>query len=308
MAEDKLVKLLFTDRNCHAEVIHLSDCWHSIIKNQHLPPPVASMLGELTCAALMLACNLKFSGAVVLQIQGSGPVRLALVEVRNGLTVRATAQLRVKPEEVPETANFKDLVNADGNGRCAMILDPQDRVAGEQPYQSVVPLTGETVAQTMESFLTQSDQLQTRLWLAAGPDSAGGILVQHIANSGGKGGNVDLDPEESLRSIVVYANTVTQDELLHEDAMTLARHLFWELNPQVSKELTPKFQCRCSAEGIRQIVKSLGKAEADSIIAEKGRIEVTCSFCGAVYQMDAIDVETLLHPQAVTPPTTTSKQ
>ena len=308
MADDKLVKLLFLDKNCHAEVLHLGECWQNIIRNQHLPVPVAHMLGELTCAALMLAVNLKFKGSVILQIQGDGPVRLALVEVRDGLTVRATAQMNVKAEEVPENATFKDLVNAHGNGRCAMILDAADRAAGEQPYQSVVPLTGETVAKTLESFLTQSDQLSTRLWLAAGETSAGGILLQHVANTGGKGGDSEKTPEETLAEITVYADTVTRAELLNDDAMTLARHLFWELNPTVSKELKPKFQCRCSMAGIRSIVKSLGKDEAESIIKERGTIEVTCSFCGAKYVMDAIDVEALFHPQTVTPPTTSQPQ
>ena len=288
MADDKLVKLLFLDKNCHAEVLHLGECWQNIIRNQHLPVPVAHMLGELTCVALMLAVNLKFKGSVILQIQGDGPVRLALVEVHDGLTVRATAQMNVKAEEVPENATFKDLVNAHGNGRCAMILDAADRAAGEQPYQSVVPLTG--------------------LWLAAGETSAGGILLQHVANTGGKGGDSEKTPEETLAEITVYADTVTREELLNDDAMTLARHLFWELNPTVSKELKPKFQCRCSMAGIRSIVKSLGKDEAESIIKERGTIEVTCSFCGAKYVMDAIDVEALFHTQTVTPPTTSQPQ
>lgn len=308
MADDKIVKVLFADRNCHAEVIHLEDCWQAISRNQHLPAPVRNMLGELTAAALMMACNLKFTGAVVLQIQGAGPVRLALVEVRNGLTVRATAQLSVKPENVPADATFKDLVNCDGTGRCAMILDAADRAQGEQPYQSVVPLTGATVAETLESFLTQSDQLQTRLWLAADETTAGGVLVQHVASSGGVGGNAELTPEESLKSVTVYAETVTRDELLKDDALTLARHLFWELNPVITKDLKPEFRCRCSADGIRRIVKSLGRQEAESIIAEKGKIEVTCSFCGSVYQMDAIDVATLFSDQAAMSPTTLTKQ
>lgn len=308
MAEDKIVKVLFSDRNCHAEVIHLEECWQNISRNQNLPVPVRNMLGELTAAALLLACNLKFSGAVVLQIQGAGPVRLALVEVRDGLAVRATAQLRVKAEDVPAAATFKDLVNTDGTGRCAMILDQAGRAPGEQPYQSVVPLTGSTVAETMESFLTQSDQLQTRLWLAADDKTAGGVLVQHVANTGGQGGNAALTPEESLKSVAVYAETVTRTELLQEDALTLARHLFWELNPVVTKDLKPYFKCRCSADGIRRIVKNLGKTEADSIIAEKGVIEVSCAFCGSVYRMDAIDVETLFSDQAALSPTTTTKQ
>ena len=308
MADDQIVKVLFSDRNCHAEVIHLSQCWQNISRNQKLAAPVRNMLGELTCAALMIACNLKFEGAVVLQIQGAGPVRLALVEVRNGLAVRATAQLSVRPEDIPENATFKDLVNCDGTGRCAMILDPKGRAASEQPYQSVVPLTGDTVAQTMESFLTQSDQLQTKLWLAADSETAGGVLVQHVANTGGQGGNASMSPEESLKSVAVYAETVTREELLREDAMTLARHLFWELNPVVTKNLKPFFKCRCSADGIRHIVKSLGRAEAESIIAEKGVIEVTCSFCGSVYKMDGIDVATLFSDQAALSPTTATKQ
>ena len=143
---DKLVKLLFPEKNCRAAVLHMDEAWQTMTKNQHLPEPVKLLLGQMCAGAVLLAGSLKFDGALVLQLQGDGPVRLALVEVRTGLVVRATAQLRVTPEDVPATAAFKDLVNATGHGRCAMILDAADRRPGEEPYQGVVALEDAGVA------------------------------------------------------------------------------------------------------------------------------------------------------------------
>ena len=133
---DKLVKLHFKKQSCRAVVLHMDQAWQEIIEHHELPKSVRHMLGELSAAAVMLAASLKFDGALVLQIQGDGPVKLAIVEVRTGLIVRATVQLRVPAETIAEDADFKSLVNANGNGRCALILDMASRRPGEHPYQA----------------------------------------------------------------------------------------------------------------------------------------------------------------------------
>lgn len=288
---DKLVKLHFKKQSCRAVVLHMDQAWQEIIEHHELPKSVRHMLGELSAAAVMLAASLKFDGALVLQIQGDGPVKLAIVEVRTGLIVRATVQLRVPAETIAEDADFKSLVNANGNGRCALILDMASRRPGEHPYQGVVPLTGNTVAETIESYMTQSEQVRTGLWLAADDKAAGGVLLQHVATTGGKAVE-DVDPE-GFDHLSVLAKTVKNEEILGLDAEEVARRLFWEDNPAVLEELTPKFACRCSIEGIKAMVKSLGEQEANEIVAEKGRIEVRCEFCGKTYTLDPIDVKML---------------
>lgn len=289
---DTLIKLLFPAKSCRAEVLHLDDAWHSMVKNQDLPVCVKHMLGEMTAGAVMLAASLKFDGALILQLQGDGPVKLALVEVRTGLITRATAQLRVPADSLASDLTFKDLVNVNGNGRCAMILDMAGRAVGEQPYQGVIPLTEDSVAKTIESYMTQSEQIPTRLWLCATEKAAGGVLLQQVASTGGKESDVEVDPE-GMKTLEMYANTVKPEELLGLDAKDLAMRLFWEDNPQILEELVPSFGCRCSQAGIESMVKSLGRDEARSIIEESGKIEVTCEFCGSTYVLDGVDIERL---------------
>lgn len=291
---DKLVKLLFPEKNCRAAVLHMDEAWQTMKKNQHLPEPVKLLLGQMCAGAVLLAGSLKFDGALVLQLQGDGPVRLALVEVRTGLVVRATAQLRVTPEDVPATAAFKDLVNATGHGRCAMILDAADRRPGEEPYQGVVALEDTGVAATLESYMTHSEQLMTRLWLAADEAAVGGVMLQKMPESGGLVTSAAEQPEdESFESLAVLAQTVRAEELTKLEADTVAKRLFWEDNPHVLATLTPVFRCRCSKQGIEAMVRNLGQSEAEKIIAERGTVDVTCEFCGAHYVLDSVDVGAL---------------
>lgn len=288
---DTLVKLLFPTKSCRAEVLHMDSAWQDVVRHHNVPKCVKKMLGELTAAATLLSSGLKFEGSLVVQIQGDGPVRLALVEVSSAKTVRATVQLRTTADSIPDTATFHDLVNANGNGRCAMMLDLKNRAAGEAPYQGVVPLTETTVAGTIESFMTQSEQVRTRMWLAAGEDSIGGVLLQHVPATGGIEES-EIDPE-GFEHLTAFCETVKPEELLMLDAEETAKRLFWEDNPKMLGTFEYKFACRCSRKGIEQLVKSLGADEARDIIKERGVIEVKCEFCGANYVLDSVDVESL---------------
>lgn len=297
---DKLIKLLFAQKSCRAEVLHLEEAWQSMIAKQNLPGCVGQLLGEMTAAAVMLAAGLKFDGALVLQLQGDGPVKLALVEVRTGLITRATAQLRVPTDAVSSNASFTELVNASGNGRCALILDMAGRAVGEPPYQGVVSLSGhESVAAAVEEYLTLSEQVKSRLWLASSETACGGVLLQQVAATGGKEA-AEIDPE-GFAGLELLAQTVKPEEILGLSADEVAKRLFWEDNPAVLATLTPTFACRCSLSGVEHIVRGLGREEALSILKEKGAIEVRCEFCGSLYALDAVDVERLFADPAFRP-------
>ncbi len=293
---DKLVQLVFSEKNTRGVVLNATSLWEELTKNQTLPLRVKTLLGKLTAGALMLSAGLKFNGALVLQLQGDGPVKLAIVEVRTGFLVRATAQLRVRPEDIAHDASFKSLVNANGLGRCAVILDAADRRVGEQPYQGLVALDDKGVEATLENYMTHSEQLKTRIWLAANEAAIGGVLLQALPNVGGNAKTdtvADEESEKGFDEVVLFGQTVTESELLSTDATDLARRLFWEDNPRVLNEATPRFQCRCSKEAIEAMVKSLGIKTAEEIIEEKGSIDVTCEFCGKRYSLDKIDVAAL---------------
>ena len=304
---DSLVKLFFGPLNCRGEVLHLDESWTQAIAHQNLPAPVQGLLGEMTGGALLLAACLKYDGALVLQLQGDGPVRLALVEVRSGLVYRATAQLRVPAESLDPKADFKTLVNQSGKGRCAVILDMAGRPDGVPPYQGVVGLDGGSVAKCLEEYMTRSEQLKTRLWLAADSTAVGGVMLQKIPATGGKAEEPGADAE-GIDKLAILAGTVEKSELLGLPASETARRLFWEDNPHVTSQLTPTFSCRCSQAGIENMVKRLGKKEAEETLAQEGKIEVTCQFCGKKYTLDKVDVARLFTDPAVNAPAPQSKQ
>src|SRR4051812_6448603 len=174
MTMSDLHKFIFDGLPVRGMLVRLTDGWKEVLARRATsgawPQPVQSMLGEMAAAATLLQANLKFNGALILQVQGDGPVKLAVAESLSDLRFRVTA--KVQGDVAPE-ARFDDLVNVHGRGRCAITLDPQDRLPGQQPYQGVVPLSTPggglvgDVATMLEHYMRQSEQLETRIVLAA---------------------------------------------------------------------------------------------------------------------------------------------
>ncbi len=283
---DSLLKFLFRDAPVRGEIVRLQECWRQMIEHHGYPAPVTTLLGEMTAAAALLAANIKFDGALVLQIQGNGPVRLLVVEVQPQMRLRATAKLR-DATDIGDQATLQQLTNPDGTGRCAITLDPTDRRAGQQPYQGVVPLTGETVAQVLESYLRQSEQLESRLWLAADASTASGVLLQKLPRDGGRMAAADDDAWERVGAL---AATIRREELLELAPAELAHRLYWQETLEHFAPVTPRFECTCSRERSGRMLVSLGHEEVDSILAERGAVEITCDFCNARYAFDAVDI------------------
>jgi len=284
---DRLLKFLFRGAPVRGEVVRLEDAWQRMIQFHDYPPAVRALLGQMTAAAALLAANIKFNGALTLQIHGDGPVRLLVVECQPDLRLRATAKLR-EGAQVAADATLADLVNARGNGRCAITLDPLDRLPGQTPYQGVVPLQGDSIATALESYMRQSEQLDTRLWLAADGRAAAGVLLQKLPHEGGA--VKSPQDEDAWPRASMLAATLTPAELLSVSAETVVQRLFWEEHLDPAPAATPSFQCSCSRDRIGRMLRSLGRDEVDGIIAERGDVEVTCDFCNARQRFDAVDI------------------
>lgn len=284
---DRLLKFLFHDAPVRGEVVRLAEVWQQVIEHHDYPAPVLALLGQMTAAAALLAANIKFNGALSLQIEGDGPVRLLVVECQPDFRLRATAKLRADAP-VPADATLRTLVNAQGQGRCAITLDPQDRQPGQQPYQGIVSLTGDSIAHALESYMRQSEQLDTRLWLAADTRAASGVLLQKLPAEGGRAAQArDTDAWDRTTTL---AGTLTPPELLDNDTEQLVRKLFWQERLEHGAAFAPRFECRCSRGRIGRMLLSLGRGEVEDILREQDRVEVTCDFCNQVQSFDAVDV------------------
>jgi molecular chaperone Hsp33 len=294
---DCLLRALFRDAPVRAQVVHLRDAWRRIVAQHGYPEPVARVLGEMTAAATLLASNIKFAGRLILQIHGDGPVRLLVVECQDDLTVRATAKLREGAVIEPE-ADLRALVNVGGAGRCAITLDPHDARPGQLPYQGIVALEGDSIASALQGYMRQSEQLETRLWLAADDATAAGVLLQRLPREGGSADDGDTDAWDRANAL---AGTLTAEELKTVPSAQLMRRLFWQETLDYYAPLIPRFGCRCSRERIGRMLQSLGQAEVDTIVAELGEVTVDCDFCSSRYRFDAIDVALLFASGSTAP-------
>ena len=303
-------------------LVRLTDAWQEILKRRAeaggYPAAVTELLGEMTAAATLMQSNIKFNGALVMQIMGDGPVKLAVAEVQPDLSLRATATVT---GEVGDGAPLSQMVNVNNLGRCAITLDPKDRQPGQQPYQGVVPLFGdrheklEKLSEVIEHYMLQSEQLDTRLVLAANDQVAAGLLIQrlpmqggaNLAGSGAMGRDEDqIGRNEDYNRIAILASSLKREELLELDAQTILHRLFWEEEVRVFEPLAgataPSFACTCSRERVGSMLRSLGQDEVASIIEEQGQVEVTCEFCGAVQRFDPVDAAQVFLQSATQPP------
>jgi molecular chaperone Hsp33 len=318
----ELHKFVFEGLPVRGMLVRLTDAWQDILRRREqaggYPAAVTELVGEMTVAATLMQANIKFNGALILQIQGDGPVKLAVAEVQPDLALRATATVT---GEVAADAPLSQMVNLNNQGRCVITLDPKDRLPGQQPYQGVVPLFDdrrekiEKLSEVIEHYMLQSEQLDTRLVLAANNKVAAGLLIQRLpmqgeANLSG-GGAIRRDEDEigkneDYNRIAILAASLKREELLELDVDAILLRLFWEEDLRRFEPLVgpqgPRFACSCSRERVSGMLSSLGRKEIESILAEQGQVEVGCDFCGAQYRFDSVDAAQVFVQAAQQPP------
>ena len=323
----ELHKFLFDGLPVRGIIVRLTDTWTDILQRRESntatgpwSPPVARLMGQMAAAGALMQSNIKFNGALVLQIFGDGPLKVAVAEVQPDLSLRATAKV---VGDVPDDAMLSALVNVGNQGRCAITLDPRDKLPGQQPYQGVVPLHGdqreklENLSEVLEHYMLQSEQLDTKLILAADDKVAAGLLIQRLPVQGegnlagrmmGRANEDEIGLNEDYNRIAILAASLTREELLTLDVDTVLRRLFWEEKVLRFPAQTPRFACTCSRERVSDMIRSLGRQEAESILSERPDIEVGCDFCGRQYRFDAVDAARLFAPPGDQPPVTSAVQ
>ncbi|MBI2768800.1 MAG: Hsp33 family molecular chaperone HslO [Burkholderiales bacterium] len=317
----QLHKFIFEGMPVRGAIVRLTDAWTEILARRRAnnasgawPPPVAELLGEMAAAGALMQANIKFNGALILQIFGDGPVKVAVAEVQADLALRVTAKV---VGDVAVNARLPDLVNVGNKGRCAITLDPQDKFPGQQPYQGVVPLHGDhrekidKLSEVLEHYMLQSEQLDTRLILAADDKVAAGLLIQRLPLEGegnlagslvSRANEDEIGVNEDYNRISILAASLKREELLELDVDTILHRLFWEEKVLRFEPQTPRFACTCSRERVAGMIRGLGQEEADSILAERGEIEVGCDFCGKQYHFDAVDAAQIFTSRGDQPP------
>ena len=285
---DGLYRFVFENAGVRGELVHLDASWQAMLKGRDYPDPVRDQFGQAMAAAALLSGTIKFEGSLILQAQGPGPLTTLVAQATNERSLRGLARWN---DEVPADAPLPDVF---GDGRVVITVSPDK---GER-YQGIVPLKGDKLEDALGVYFEQSEQLQTRLWLAADGGRAAGLLIQVLPSESGH--------EEDWNRIGTLAETVTRQELLQLPADQLLYRLFNEEQVRLFDPEPLSFRCGCSQERISDSLRALGRSELEDILSEQGVIEVDCEFCNRHYRFDPVDVEQLLStgPQHNAPATT----
>jgi molecular chaperone Hsp33 len=276
--------------------VQLASSWEALREHVDYPEPVRDLLGEAVVAAVLLASTLKFEGTLTLQLQGDGAVRLLVVQCSNQFELRALARFNADAVQ----ADFGVLT---GSGQLTVTVETAAKASAR--YQGIVPLVGDSLAEALEHYCQQSEQLPTVLRLSADSHVATGVLLQRIPTSGGIAVAADdASPESSdlWEQASAALRDISSADLLAGDGESLARRCGAGEDVRMFAPQAVQFRCRCSHERIADVLRSLGADELKSLIAEQGAVTVTCEFCQKPWRFDAIDVAELLQTATPQPP------
>lgn len=268
-APDTSRRFLFEDADIRGETACLDAALRGILDNHQYAPGVSRLIGEFVAAAVLISSTLKFNGRLTLQARSRGQIPLLMAECNSDLEVRAIAR---GAQEATATL-FNELI---GEGQLAITVEPDDG----QRYQGIVPLSGESLAECLDAYFEQSEQLHTRLWLSCDGSRAAGLLLQQLPSK------VAPDPvvrEEQWQHACALATTITTDELLSLSSSDLLYRLYHQDQVRLFDPRSLQFRCSCSRDRSRRALETLGEAEITSILEEQGSVTMDCEFCNQRY-------------------------
>jgi molecular chaperone Hsp33 len=277
---DCLHRFMFEQYPIRGHLVHLDAAWRALIEHREYPRAIRDALGEAVAASVLLAATIKFEGVLSLQLQGDGPVHLLLAQCTSGLGVRGLARYSGEPEG--------DISALIGSGNLTVTLETD----GAQRYQGIVALAGQCLAESLQAYFENSEQLPTRLWLHASESGASGMLLQRLPGEGARaGGSTDsAASEDAWRRVQLIGATLTPEELSSLTDQEILHRLFNEDDVRLYEPAPVYFRCRCSRERVGGMLQGLGEAETRSVLEERGEVEVRCDFCNRAYVFDAVDV------------------
>lgn len=279
---DNLHRFVFEDVGVRGELVQLDASWQAVLAGHDYPAAVRSQLGQALAATVLVSATIKFKGVLILQAQGEGPLQTLVAQATHQHAIRGLARWDGK---VPSGS----LAEIYGPGRLALTIQTE----GSDPYQGIVSLEGANLAEALQTYFSRSEQLHTRLWLAADDQRAVGLFLQELPSQPGY--------EADWERITLLASTVTAREMLSLPAIELLYRLFHEEQVRLFESEPVSFRCGCSRGRIEDTLVALGRKEMETILKEQGAIEVDCEFCNRHYSFDRVDVEHLLIRQLRTP-------
>lgn len=289
MASNVLNRYLFEDLSVRGELVQLDEAYQRIISGKDYPAALQKLLGELLVSTTLLTATLKFEGSITIQLQGDGPVSLAVINGDNEQKIRGVARWE---GHIADDATLHDMM---GKGYMVITIEPKK---GER-YQGIVGLEGDNLEQVLEGYFERSEQLKTRIWIRTGEHEgkahAAGMLIQVVPD--GTGSENDFEHLEQL------TNTVKNEELFTLPANELLYRLYNQEQVRLFEPQNVEFRCGCSRERSGAAIVTVDKNEIYDILASDGSVSLHCDYCGTTYSFDESDVNKLYEEAASEPKT-----
>lgn len=270
-------RFLFKDLNIRGQHVHLQESWQEMLKDRHYPECIVKLLGELTAMAVFMANGIKHTGRITMQVQGSGPISLLVVDVTHDLKLRGVAKTN---KEITTEMSVDELL---GDGQILMTLE---NTQTQHHFQSYVPREGETIAEAFETYLSQSEQLPSKIWLAANETNLGGVMIQKMPETD----NHDADGWERILHLTT---TVKDAELTGLSAEELLHILFHEETLELFEAEEVIYECPKDEERVTTMLKSLGEKEVRKLLEEQGEIVIHNEMCNFHMRFKKEDVDAL---------------
>lgn len=270
-------RFLFKELNIRGQHIQLQESWQEMIKDRHYPNSIVKLLGELTAISVLLANGMKHKGRITMQIQGSGPISLLVVDVTHDLKIRGVAKTN---KDITTESSMDELL---GDGQILMTLE---NTQTEHHFQSYVPREGNSVAEAFETYLSQSEQLPSKLWLAADENSLGGVLIQKMPETDGH-------DEDGWQRIMQIATTVKDEELTTLGSEELLHRLFHEELLELFAADNVVYECPQDKERVTNMLLSLGEEEVRKVLEEQGEIVIHNEMCNYHLRFNKEDIDAL---------------
>lgn len=283
MTADHVIPFVFEGLPVRGALIHLSRSWRRMLRDHDYDPVVQDTLGHAAAATGLVAQSLKFDGSVTMQIRGDGELRMLVMQCTSELELRgmATSDAHV------DARSFTELVR---DAHCTITVD-----SGERPYQGIVAIEGTSLAASLENYFTRSAQVPSHVVLVSDDALCGGLLLQQMP------GQKRIGEDDWMR-LGFMAATLKTEDLQGSTGIELVGKLFAQDDLRVFRPRHVSFHCRCSRARAEEALRMLGEDDNQAAVAEQGRIEVTCEYCGCRRSFDAIDISRLFADNAMTGP------
>lgn len=276
MLTDGVIPFVFETLPVRGAVVRLDKSWQRMLLGHDYEPTVRDVLGQAAAAGTLIAQSVKADSSITLQISGQGPLSMLVMQCTSALEFRGMANAARGTEGL----DFTELV---AKARCAITIDSQ---GSERPYQGIVEVAEESLAESLEHYYQRSAQLASHVRLLADERIAAGLLLQQMPGSQGL-------PGDDWRRLGLLADTLRGRDFENGIGLDLVGRLFAEDDVRVFESRPAVFRCRCSRRRAERVLRLLGETECREACEEQGRLVVTCEYCGRRRRFDAVDVAQL---------------